>query len=173
MIHHSFTAQYQLGQHLTQKHGEKAEQPQAMLSCVQCGFRVNTVMQMNDHLNICESNFKTIPPKICRFFVNGGCVKGNTCTFSHPENVGNKSYVPECRNGMRCRYLATGVCSFFHRGVGVQQRNRSQERAYCLNMEDCRRVPNCPYIHLDSDFPNLSKNHSPPIARAASVWQMY
>ena len=32
----------------------------------------------------------------------------------------------ECRNGPRCRYLAGGVYSFFHRGYGVQPPRNEQ-----------------------------------------------
>ena len=122
----------------------------------------------------------------CRYFMNGFCIKGEFCSFSH----GIKSSVPLCRNGQRCGYLANGVCSFFHPGVGVlrprlnsqsgpryvekQTRSRNNQKTspngeqfqrWCRYMEDCSRVPNCPFSHHEQDFPPLSKNNPPETVR--------
>ena len=169
----TFAAQFQLRQHVSKKHIEVTKQNQPKITCDECGLILNSLHQLKEHMNDCDSSFKTVPPQVCRFFVSGGCNRGNTCKFSHPEQLNDKEDVPECRNGARCRYLANGVCAFLHRGIGVQQRNRNQKRGYCLYMEDCRRVPYCSYAHTEEDFPKLNKTSKPPIARAASVWQMY
>ena len=127
---------------------------------------------LKDHLNNCDGGFKTIPTRICRHFSNGWCGKGDWCKFSHPEELNNKFNISECRNGAKCGYLANGICSFYHWGVGVQKlnQNKDKNRTNCLYTEDCRRVPNCPFLHSEEDFPKLHKTQKPPIARASSVW---
>jgi uncharacterized C2H2 Zn-finger protein len=45
------------------------------------------------------------------------------------------------------------LCRYFHRAVGIQQQmnqtNQSQNipSRFCKFLEDCYRVPNCPYVH--------------------------
>ena len=131
-------------------------------------------------MNKCTIGFQRVNTQPCRYFANGYCVKGESCSFTHiPYNQ-----VPMCRNGQRCGYLANGVCSFFHHGVGVQrprfnnqsvnsfqnngfstnqraQSNNEQPSRWCRWMEDCNRVPNCPFVHYDQDFPPMSKNNPP------------
>ena len=83
---------------------------------------------MAEHLEVCDSTFKTVKNKVCKFFVNGGCNKDDlSCKFLHPENKGTNEKVPACRNGPRCKYLISGVCAFFHRGVGVQTQNQQTQ----------------------------------------------
>jgi hypothetical protein len=139
-------------------------------------------------MNNCITGFKTVKPQLCRYFANGYCVKGESCSFSHIPN----NSVSTCRNGQRCGYLANGVCSFFHPGVGVQQPrfnnqsvnfvnnqngfgtnqrtpfNNEQSPRWCRWMEDCNRVPNCPFAHYEQDFPPMSKNNPPENQRKQS-----
>ena len=143
-------------------------------------------MWINKWTIICTTGFQTVSSKLCRYFANGFCSKGESCSFSH----GIKPYVPLCRNGQRCGYLANGVCGFFHPGVGVQKTrfnnqsehannnnqrmfhinqktssNSEQFKRWCRSMEDCSRVPNCPFSHHEQDFPPLSKTNPPETAR--------
>ena len=149
-----FNAVFQLRQHVDKKHGNKAKQEQPKITCVDCGLILNNIEKMKQHMENCEKAFQAMPPKICRYYITRGCVKGDSCSFAHPEEDSQrKERVPECRNGMRCRYFANGVCSFYHRGYGVQKQNdqsrqyqesSNQGRKTCNYMEDCNRVPNCP-----------------------------
>ena len=148
------------------------------IACNDCGILVESLHKMAEHLEVCDSTFKTVKNKVCKFFVNGGCNKDDlSCKFLHPENKGTNEKVPACRNGPRCKYLISGVCAFFHRGVGVQTQNQqtqmNRERRWCRFLEDCNRVPNCPFKHVEEDFPMLQNTNNPPIATAARVWQMY
>ena len=114
-------------------------------------------------------------------FSRGDCWRGDACRFSH-KSQGNERKYPICRNGPWCKYLSSGICSFFHHGVGVQK-PRSQEsahqsqerRQFCRFTEDCRRVPNCPYLHSEQDFPKLPKKNCPPIGarRIIQAWAEY
>ena len=117
--------------------------------------------------------------------------------FYHPEQnrFKNVTNVAHCNNGIGCKYLASGVCRFFHQGVGVknmmnqsqqqqeqqhfqqqhypqqqqqkyhQQHRQYKESTWCRFLEDCDRVPNCPFTHYEEDFPKLSETNNPPEAR--------
>ena len=126
--------------------------------------------ELEVHLGEYHWGFQQPPNKICRYFLNGGCSKGRFCRFTHPQEKQERR-VPHCRHGNRCRYLAQGVCSFFHRGYGVQQQ---KTKDLCNYMEDCVRVPNCPFAHSDQDFPKLTKtNHPPSGVRVEGWWADY
>ena len=135
---------------------------------------------MLNHAQECMSGFEEVQSKVCKYFVNGGCWKGfNECIFIHPHSP-QESEAPRCRNGNGCRYLANGVCSFFHEDIGVQNpRNQFpnhqssqyqnlfqvQPRRWCRFLEDCNRVPYCPFVHAAEDFPELNQASNPPIWR--------
>ena len=34
---------------------------------------------------------------------------------------GRREYTEACRRGRECGYMAAGICSFYHQGVGVQK----------------------------------------------------
>ena len=167
-------------------HNEKQHMHQRINPCENCGKIFKSSYTKNEHMNECTVGFQTVNPQPCRYFMNGFCTKGEFCSFSH----GIKSSVPLCRNGQRCGYLANGVCSFFHPGVGVlrprlnsqsgpryvekQTRSRNNQKTspngeqfqrWCRYMEDCSRVPNCPFSHHEQDFPPLSKNNPPETIR--------
>ena len=140
---------------------------------------------MRKHKEMCDAGFVNVDnSKDCFFFIkNGGCLRGTSCRFKHPE-IQEAPKAPACRNGRSCKYLASGVCSFFHAGVGIQQprMNRypqeipeKQQRGWCKFLEECTRVPNCPFLHSDEDFPKLSQHNYPHIGarRMAGAWQDY
>ena len=86
--------------------------------------------------------------RICRYFRRGYCAKGTQCTFRHSESY--QIYAPACNQGLRCRYLAQGRCSFFHPGVGIQKPQRQQ----------------------DFRFGSL-RNRPPMLAQNMSAWMEY
>ena len=105
---------------------------------------------------------------MCRYFLSAnGCWKGNECRYSHNISVKKPQNVPMCRNGTRCFYLANRTCKFGHNmGAEVQNQTRFHPRRpkmFCKYVEDCLRVPNCPYIHSMEDFPELSLKMKPPV----------
>ena len=139
-------------------------------------------------MNTCNVGFQTENKKECFYYRKGSCLRGDSCRFQHNDQNYQPS-VPECRNGRFCRYLSSGVCSFFHAGVGVQKPKQEyinpgeqvqegstiKSSSWCLFLEDCNRVPNCPYIHSNQDFPKLTKQNSPPILsrRTMNGWEDY
>ena len=86
--------------------------------------------------------------------------------------------------------MANGVCSFFHRGIGVQNPGNQERqpqsqtsypnktsqqptRRWCKFLKDCDRVPNSAFSHYEEDFPKLRKTNNPPIANRGWGWEEY
>lgn len=174
-----FGAQYQLRLHIEKKHKKAAE---TNYECEKCGEIFTNIGQSKMHMNNCEMGYQTVNSKECFFYKNGKCTKGEFCRFLHIEHE-HKQYTPKCRNGPSCRYLFSGVCSFFHPGFGVQNplpeptksKVEQSGRSWCADFEDCSRVPNCPNLHSTEDFPKLVKTNKPPLGakRVAKVWLDY
>ena len=141
----------------------------AVQECEYCRQKFHNKAQLEQHITHCENGFKRVEVPVCRYFVNGFCRKGNYCTFSHKTNKSNLSL---CRNGPGCPYKARGTCRFSH---PYQNRNILQSQIKkCHYMDDCRRVPFCPFSHYEQDFPPLSKNHPPETSQLnIERWQEY
>ena len=177
---HSFDAKAKLRIHVEKNHAKGGS-----FKCENCGKVFTTQHDRKEHMDKCNQGFETIKTQSCRFYANGICIKGDSCSFLHqPNHQPNYSTTPHCRNGLRCGYFANGVCSFFHPGVGVQrprlstssgykssinqqmfENNHRQNRGWCRFLEDCTRVPNCPFIHHEEDFPPLGQNNPPENTR--------
>ena len=90
-----FPSQHSLKQHLNAKHNNERDLPvghpqraqkknneSLKIACVQCDKRFATGKEVQDHmvehtLNNAEQNFKNpVMDKICRYFKNGFCSKG-------------------------------------------------------------------------------------------------
>jgi hypothetical protein len=133
------------------------------------------------------SGFQIVNPRACRYFSRGFCWKGNECGFYNPQQSPRvPEYTPQYRNGSWCRYLASGICRFFHGGVGVQSppqgdqqpqsrpvQGKPNNRGWCHFMEDCIRVPRCPFVHHEEDFPPLVKKNPPETQENIEKWQDY
>ena len=180
----TFNAQFQLRQHMTQRHGNESQPVEH--NCQLCGMNFATIELINEHQQYCHGEFQNVRKRVCRYFLNGACVKGKFCKFSHPQDMNFIPDVPFCRNGFRCKYLAQGVCSFFHKGVGVQMpkfqsepeknqesnqfHNQHQQNRWCKYQGDCFQLPECPFMHAEEDFPELTKSNQPPIQKSAQGW---
>ena len=151
-----FTSKHHLRQHVEYKHAKPNIQMPIEVNCEFCGLITKSHQDMINHKRECNCEFIRVGNKVCKYFVNGGCFKGETCAFTHPSEKQFKE-APTCRNGSQCRYLANGVCSFYHRGIGIQRpRNQAQHhqtsppdnsfqqsstKRWCRFLEDCNRVP--------------------------------
>ena len=52
--------------------------------------------------------------------------------------------------------------------------NREEfSRGVCRYMEDCWRVPRCPFSHYEQDFPQLQKNNPPETLRLFNNIEMW
>ena len=109
----TFDARAKLRVHNEKKHLSK----QSSYQCENCDKVFPTQGQKNVHMNECTAGFETVKTSLCRYFMNGYCLKGSSCTFSHQLN----SSAPYCRNG---------VCSFFHPGVGIQRPRFSEQTGF-------------------------------------------
>ena len=173
MCDSEFTAQFQLRQHKTKKHANINVHTSS--NCLYCGQIFTYDEDLKNHLENCDGGFSSVKSKECHYYNRGGCRRGDACRFTHIKQRDERIY-PECRNGPRCRYMASGVCNFFHAGVGIQnprhqedpqQSSSEQEgRKFCRFLEDCSRVPNCPFLHSEQDFPRLPR-------RASQDWEEY
>ena len=135
--------------------------------------------EIRTHMNEYHTGFKQATRNICKYFIEGGCIKGNNCSYTHPQN---KTYGPskqsskQCRNGSDCQYLYRGVCRFVHsENHGLFSRNykntnSNHTRAWCKFMEDCFKVPNCPFKHYEEDFPELKASYNPPTRAKEWDW---
>ena len=184
-----FTSQQRLRQHISANH-ESSNQPQPQgITCELCGYICSNSNGFNEHKRWTHGEFQRVGYKICKYFVRGGCFKGDQCLFSHPYEKQFKA-APKCRNGRNCPYLARGVCTFFHPMIGVQQpiadqqpsnqaqNNISPPRGWCRYREECRK-PNCNFSHPDydfdyeQDFPKLNNANNPPIRQRSWGWEDY
>ena len=76
--------------------------------------------------------------------------------------------IKPCRRGPGCTFWAAGTCYYSHEEVDVpnmwyqaQQQDQVQKprhRPVCRYLEDCNRVPYCPFRHYDEDFPESMGN---------------
>ena len=83
------------------------------------------------------------------------------------EQQQQQNWLPSCRRGPACVFLAQGRCFYFHRKQEQKQQQQGSSRREqqprhtiaCKWMEDCRRVPYCPFQHYaGGDFPPLQQN---------------
>ena len=76
---------------------------------------------------------------------------GDQCNFAHVGHQQSRELrstrekttrVPACKHGSNCDWLRRGVCSYFHRGVGVQK--PWEERQSGRNQSNSQRQPERP-----------------------------
>ena len=163
-----------------EKNHIKLNQP-THITCDVCGQIFYRKNEFENHRNICANEFHEVSRnKECYFYNKGNCLKGDSCKFKHKQR---QQRIPECKNGSDCRYLRRGVCSFFHRGMGVQKpkqnypenTNSAKSGTWCKFTANCAKVPNCPYLHSNQDFPKLPKVAKPPFWQQSTIqaWQDY
>ena len=81
-----------------------------------------------------------------------------------------QKWVEPCRRGPGCVFWAEGTCFYFHEEVSLQdvwqQKHLDQSdqqpplKKACRYMEDCNRVPNCPFQHYNVDFPQATRKQT-------------
>ena len=184
-----FDAKHKLRLHHTKKH--VIIQPK--FKCEYCNEVFTIIDEKKRHMEQCSLGFHTVNPKMCRYFAKGSCLKEN-CTFLHTKYPSNAT-TPLCRNGIWCWYFSMGICKFSHSegGLSYPESNRQSKdphtrnahsnspkipqsratRGWCHYMEDCTRVPRCPFSHYDQDFPSLVKHNPPENQENIQAWQEY
>ena len=108
--------------------------------CKECGMIANSKDEIKKHMDKEHKAWQEKSQEVCFHFRNGFCFRGDSCRFAHvgtqrrntskptsrPDTVSN--WTPACNKGNGCSWLARGACKFFHRGVGVQKPNLTQQR---------------------------------------------
>ena len=165
-----FSAMFHLRQHARRKHSNKPK-----FECENCGVITQNDIQLTRHKVDCINGYGFIEKQktTCRYFANGHCWKGNQCRFAHKKK--EESTIQACRNGQACSYLKNKVCKFYHRNTGYGFRSDHYEQKFidkrCKFQDECFRLPNCPFIHEESDFPKLPKINKPPLWERIARWQ--
>ena len=96
-----FTSKQHLRQHVVTKHERSNNSNMPIrVSCEYCGLITNSHQEMINHKRDCNSEFSRVSNKVCKYFLNGGCLKGESCIFKHPQE--NQERAPPCRNGFQC-----------------------------------------------------------------------
>ena len=141
-----------------EEHNEKVHKKVIKnLVCSRCEEIFDNQYELKGHIRQCTSNIKSdSEERICYFFQNGRCRKGDACRFRHSEAVKSRP----CRYGVNCRFFDRGVCKFDH----SMDKERFNNSRWCRYQEDCFRVPNCQFLHAyEQDFPKLPTHNGPPI----------
>ena len=95
-----------------------------LISCTECDKRFVSANQVEEHIKQHEdrtdqNQFEKINKhKLCRYFRNGFCRRGEECNFKHSEEQRN---VSKCKRGQECVFFQQNRCHFFHPGYGVQK----------------------------------------------------
>ena len=155
------------------------------IECGECGITGVSEEQMNQHMvRVHGQGFQPVKARQCRYIkTRRGCDKGDACPFSHGERGGAPSgevqeRKEECRHGRQCTYLQRPQgCKFRHSELGSrqplprhqQQQHREQparRRIRCDDrLEDCPKVPSCPFVHSMEEFPTLRAAQAPRACR--------
>ena len=103
---------------------------QEMFDCPECGQMCETAIDVKRHYDDEHKMEQVRYKEVCKHWRRGHCNKGDQCLYAHvgqqqssdSRSTKEKSMrVPACKHGSNCDWLKRGVCSYFHRGVGVQK----------------------------------------------------
>ena len=171
------------------RHGDSCKGSTEVWACPECGFRARTSNDIKKHQNE-KHNKVEVSREVCKHWRNGNCFRGDRCGFSHvgtqrkqtpPSTTRPTTSIAKtaaCRHGDSCSWLERGVCSYFHKGVGVQKPSShtahgkntygqsSQTGKLCHHNEKCNRRATCPYKHTSKSsegFHSQRRQQQPPM----------
>ena len=158
-----FSSEYHLKIHNERKHVNTTT-----IECNNCGEIFREKKTLDVHKTDCIKIQYEKKSSECYYYKRGRCTRGDSCNFSH-RSV--KQSVQQCRNGVNCGFHARGRCRFGHETISL--RNRSPHRGnnymevnqvkWCRYPDDCWRLPNCTFLHYETDFPELPRRQNPPL----------
>ena len=167
-----FQAQHSFKQHLDTKHNNTKKFPvghpgryveHKNIACTKCDKLFYTGSEVEEHMtehratNKSEQNFQfQRKRKVCRYFKNGFCFKGEQCAFSHIQPQNNDIQV--CRRGQGCKFFYQNRCKFFHENAGVHFK---KQRA-CKFGEKCWNFSTCEFSHDNQGFRFSHRTNRPP-----------
>ena len=179
----AFPSQHSLKQHINSKHmSEKdllAEHPQRArmknaeslkIACTQCDKNFATGKEIDDHMTEHDGSNHTEQDltkfgydKVCKYFRNGFCLKGDECPFKHIQIQPNVA--PQCGRGQGCIFLQQNRCFYFHPVVGVQQqriKRNPQMNVECRYKDQCWNIDDCSFSHQAQGFRHTQRSSRPP-----------
>ena len=124
---------------------------QQMFDCPECGQMCDSALDVKRHYDTQHKMEPARHKEVCKHWRRGHCIKGDQCNFAHVGHQQSResritrektTRVPACKHGSNCDWLKRGVCSYFHRGVGVQK--PWEERQSGRNQSNSWRQPERP-----------------------------
>ena len=148
---------------------QRMQQNGKSMACTLCDKRFDTGKDIENHMieheGEANEGFQTPrEEKICRYFRNGFCYKGEQCVFKHI-----KTGPPACKRGQKCIFFYQNRCRFSHEGSGIQEKQKE-----CRYKERCWDLSTCKYLHRDQDFQYVKQTNRPPQGvRNMNIYQNY
>ena len=141
-------SQFEIKRHSQKCQKKKVEE----FKCEECGMLANTATKIKNHMKQEHENWIEKSQEICYHYKNGFCFRGDSCRYAHVGHQKKKKsdstsspsthrhWTPACNKGDGCAWLARGACKFFHRGVGVQRPEHTQQRTNPINSYRSRGI---------------------------------
>ena len=141
-------SQFEIKRHIQQCQKKKVEE----FNCEECVMLANTATKIKKHMKQEHENWIEKSQDICYHYKNGLCFRGDSCRYAHVGHQKKKKsdstsspstdrdWTPACNKGDGCAWLARGACKFFHRGVGVQRPEHTQQRTNQTNSYRSRGI---------------------------------
>ena len=177
-----FLSEHSFKQHMQSKHGNNDRARTSLpvghpnryqrkesvqnIPCTICSKVFATGKEVDDHMEFHKEENKTQQgfqstwkEKICRYFRNGFCFKGEQCLFKHIEASGHQA--PPCRRGQQCSFKARNMCKFFH-SEQINQNSQEKRMKECKFQERCWNMVSCLYSHSTQQGFQFSRGHNRP-----------
>ena len=160
----NFESQHSLKQHMSSKHSSERSFPVGHpqrtqlknhetlnIACTKCDQKFANGRQVDLHMKDHTDGFKTpTSDKICRYFRNGYCAKGEHCIYKHVEIKSEET--PRCNRGPDCIFMQQNRCNYFHPNIGVQRPKTNKNPKQCKFQEHCRNKFECNFSHNTQVF---------------------
>ena len=143
------------------------------IGCTKCDKKCANGRQVDEHMKEHAGGFKTPTfAKICRYFRNGYCSKGEHCIYKHVEI--QLEATPRCNRGQDCIFMQQNRCYYFHPDIGVQRPKSNKNIKQCKFQEQCRNKFECNFSHNAQVFrQEMMRGRPPQGLRKVNMWQEY
>ncbi|RUS16818.1 hypothetical protein BC937DRAFT_90757 [Endogone sp. FLAS-F59071] len=85
--------------------------------------------------------------QVCKFFLRGGCSKGDSCQFRHHNNNGGRDKAVVCKHWLRGLCKKGDQCEFLHEF----NLKKMPECWFYSQYRECTNGDDCLYLHVDPD----------------------
>ena len=173
-----------------ERHQNQCHKSTRNFKCKDCGMLANTENELKKHMYNEHREFQEESKEVWYHYKQGSCFKGDRCKSSHVgyqkrndssstwKQSTTRTRTPACTKGDGCSWMARGACRYFHKGVGVQSDEQSDERIQhkqsqtssrgqggrgpCRYGERCFRKETCGFSHgssYEQGFPHLIRRN--------------